>query len=135
IARLRPSLRRAARSRLAASSARAASSAAGGFSVSGRRASPSSNSLRIYKKLQAALVPAHAGIQLLGPRLRGDERRMPATLASGSFFKIMPRIRAVERLVAEREVSDDVAVNGGFQQRPLKPRRIAHVAARDCSAL
>src|SRR3989304_5726966 len=41
----------------------------------------------------------------------------------------MPRVRAVERLVADREVGDDVALDCGFQKRPLEPRRVAQVAA------
>src|SRR5215510_16589604 len=43
---------------------------------------------------------------------------------------MMARIGAVERLVAEREVGDDVAFDHDLQQRPLKPRRIAQMAAR-----
>src|SRR5262245_59329037 len=43
----------------------------------------------------------------------------------------MPRIRAVEALVAEREVADDVAFNRRLQPRPLKPGWIAQMAARN----
>ena len=42
----------------------------------------------------------------------------------------MSRIRAVERFIAEREIGDDVALDRGFQQRPLEPGGIAQVAAR-----
>jgi hypothetical protein len=35
--------------------------------------------------------------------------------------QVMAGIRAVERLVAEREVGDDVALDRSFEQRPLKP--------------
>src|SRR5260221_12521138 len=45
----------------------------------------------------------------------------------------MARIRAIERFVAEREVGDDVPLDGGLEQRPLEPRRIAQVAALDRS--
>ena len=45
----------------------------------------------------------------------------------------MPGIRAVERFVAEREVRDDVALDRGFQQRPLEPGGVAQVAARDAA--
>ena len=55
-------------------------------------------------------------------------------LPSGRALEIVPRIRAVERFVAQREVGDDVAFDGGFEQRPLKPGWIAQVAARDLAA-
>ena len=43
----------------------------------------------------------------------------------------MARIGAVERLVAEREVGDDVALDCSLEQRPLEPRWIAQVAPLD----
>ena len=43
----------------------------------------------------------------------------------------MPRIGAVERFVAEREIRDDVALDHGFEQRPLEPGRVAQMAALD----
>src|SRR5438874_10938315 len=43
----------------------------------------------------------------------------------------MARIGTVERLVAERKVRDDVVLDHCFQQRPLKPGRVAHVASFD----
>ena len=43
----------------------------------------------------------------------------------------MARVGAIERLVAQREVGDDVAFDHGLEQRPLEPRRIAQVAALD----
>src|SRR5215813_3087974 len=49
--------------------------------------------------------------------------------------QIMPRIGAVERLVAEREVGDDIAFDHHFQQRPLEPRRIAQMATRHAFAI
>src|SRR6185503_3943746 len=49
----------------------------------------------------------------------------------GRVLQVVPGIGAVERLVAEREVGDDVAFDGCFEQRPLKPGWIAQVAARD----
>src|SRR5579885_1739826 len=45
--------------------------------------------------------------------------------------EIVARIGAVERFVAERKVGDDVAFDRGFEQRPLEPRRVAQMAARD----
>src|SRR5215470_4317006 len=46
-------------------------------------------------------------------------------------LEIVTRIGAVERFIAEREVSNDVAFDRGFEQRPLKPRRIAQMTALD----
>src|SRR5579862_1195225 len=43
----------------------------------------------------------------------------------------MPRIRAVEGFVTEREVGNDVAFDRGFQEWPLEPRGVAHVATPD----
>src|SRR2546421_12777267 len=43
----------------------------------------------------------------------------------------MSGIGAVERLVAQGEVRDDVALDRRLQQRPQQPRRIAQVAALD----
>ena len=45
--------------------------------------------------------------------------------------QVVPRIGTVERLVAEREVGDDVALDRRFQQRPLEPGCIAQMAAID----
>ena len=45
----------------------------------------------------------------------------------------MPRIGAVERFIAEREVGDDIALDSGFEKRPLEPRRVAQMAARDAA--
>src|SRR6185295_9577280 len=52
-----------------------------------------------------------------------------------AVLKVVPRIGAVERLVAERAVGDDVALDRGLQQRPLEPGRIAQMAARDPAAV
>src|SRR5579859_7738804 len=46
-------------------------------------------------------------------------------------LKIVARIGAIERLVAKRKVSDDVALDHGFEQRPLEAGRVAQVAALD----
>src|SRR5258708_33578996 len=46
-------------------------------------------------------------------------------------LEILARIGAVERLVAERKVRNDIALDGSFKERPLKPRRVAHVASFD----
>jgi hypothetical protein len=39
----------------------------------------------------------------------------------GGALKIVAGIGAVERFVREREVRNDVALDGSFQKRPLKP--------------
>src|SRR6185312_6681708 len=54
-------------------------------------------------------------------------------IAARPSSQIMPRIRAVERLIAEREVGDDVAFDCGLEQRPLEPGRVAQVAASDAT--
>src|SRR3990167_2004733 len=41
----------------------------------------------------------------------------------------MPGIGTVERLVAEREVRNNVALDYSLEQRPLKPGRVAQVTA------
>src|SRR5260370_14853381 len=46
-------------------------------------------------------------------------------------LEILARIGAVERLVAERKVLNDIALDGSFKERPLKPQRVAHVASFD----
>ena len=46
-------------------------------------------------------------------------------------LEVVARIGAVERFVAEREVGDDVAFDAGLEQRPLKPGRVAQMAALD----
>src|SRR5215217_4606328 len=58
-----------------------------------------------------------------------SENRYP--LFRDHALEIVARIGAVERLVAERKVRDDVVLDHGFQQRPLKPGRVAHVASFD----
>src|SRR5260221_11485005 len=44
-------------------------------------------------------------------------------------LEVMAGIRAVERFIAEREVGDDVAFDRRLEQRPLKPRGVAQMAA------
>src|SRR5438552_9749892 len=58
-----------------------------------------------------------------------SENRYP--LFRDHALEIVARIGTVERLVAEWNVRDDVVLDHGFQQRPLKPGRIAHVASFD----
>jgi len=41
----------------------------------------------------------------------------------------MTGIGTVERLIAKRKISDDIVLDRNFQQRPLKPRRVAQVTA------
>src|SRR5271163_4378249 len=101
MARLRPSRRRDARSRLAANSASAESSGDGGASVSGRCVRLSNNVLRIR-----CLLVAHV--------LYGK----PVPTFPEHALQIVPRVRAVEGFIAEREIGDDVALDGGFKQRP-----------------
>src|SRR5208337_4127042 len=43
----------------------------------------------------------------------------------------MPRVRAVEGFVAEREVGNDIVFDRSLEHRPLKPGGIAQVAALD----
>src|SRR5262245_59102732 len=65
-----------------------------------------------------------------GRRIRVSNKilRMPVIL------EIVTGIRAVERFVAQWEVRDDIALDRSFQQRPLKPGRIAQVTTRDPAA-
>ena len=62
-------------------------------------------------------------------------RARTAIGAAACASEVVPRIRAIERLVAEREVRDDVVLDRGFEQRPLEPGRVARVAARDAALL
>src|SRR3546814_1403919 len=48
--------------------------------------------------------------------------------------EVVAGVRAIERLVAEREVGDDVAVDRRFAQWPLEPGRVAEMAARSPSS-
>src|SRR5258708_15394135 len=45
--------------------------------------------------------------------------------------QIVARVGAVERLVAEREVGNEVAFAGGLRQRPLEPARVPRVDAAE----
>src|ERR1700733_2855680 len=49
-------------------------------------------------------------------------------LRIGFALEVVSGIRAIERFVADRKIGDDVALDCGFQQRPLEPGRIAQVA-------
>src|SRR5437870_3249138 len=53
--------------------------------------------------------------------------------AAACASEIMPRIGTVERLVAEREVRNDIVLDRGFEQRPLEPGGVAGMAARDAA--
>src|SRR5271167_1385647 len=43
--------------------------------------------------------------------------------------EVVPRIGAIEGFIAERKIGDDVALDDRLQQWPLKPGRVAQVAA------
>src|SRR6516162_6888364 len=47
------------------------------------------------------------------------------------ILEVASRIGAVERLVAQREVGDDIALDRRFEERPLEPRGVAQMAAGD----
>ena len=64
-------------------------------------------------------------------RNRGLLRRFAPRNDSLRASQVVPRVGTVERLVAQREVGDDVALDRRFQQRPLEPRCIAQMAAID----
>jgi hypothetical protein len=51
----------------------------------------------------------------------------------GSVLRDRAPNRAIERLVAQREVGDDVVLDRGLQQRPLEPGGVARVAAGDAA--
>src|SRR5580704_11899984 len=68
-------------------------------------------------------------------RIRGTGRafrqRRPETLQEGlAHLEVAPRVGAIERFVAKREIGHDVALDCGFEKRPLEPRGVAQVAAR-----
>src|SRR3984885_9241287 len=44
-------------------------------------------------------------------------------LRIGFALEVVSGIRAIERFVADRKIGDDVALDCGFQQRPLGKRR------------
>ena len=58
-------------------------------------------------------------------RQRRADQSAKEQLAHLGPSKIVPRIGAVERFVAEWKVGDDVSLNCCFQQRPLEPGWIA----------
>src|SRR3954464_13761569 len=87
-----------------------------------RRAAPST---RAASSASAASSGAGAG-SVSGPCTRRFS-------SSVRISKIVSRVRAVERLIAEREVGDDVAFDRRFEQRPLEPGRVAQMAARDAA--
>ena len=43
----------------------------------------------------------------------------------------MPGVRAVEGLINERKIGDDIAFDGRFKERPLKPGWVAQMASLD----
>src|SRR5690606_4821234 len=48
----------------------------------------------------------------------------------GRPLQVVPGIRTVEGLVAQREVRDDVALERRLEERPLEPRGVPKMAAR-----
>src|SRR5262245_48032099 len=77
---------------------------------------------------ESAASPGEGAASVTGPRIRflnSKVRKIPTPL------EIVTRIGAVERFVAEREVGDDVAFDRDLEQRPLKPGRVAQMAALD----
>src|SRR5262249_56862387 len=102
-------------------------------------------SIDLANRQAAAEPPPSSAIDAraqLGQRLlAGDRRRFGERTAhealeqnpthSAISLKVVSGIGAIERLVAEREVGDDIAFDDGLQQRPLEPGRIAQVATGD----
>src|SRR5690348_6408184 len=74
----------------------------------------------------AASSGARAG-SVSGGRINPSSRCLRMDAPS----KIVAGVGAVERFVAERKIGDDVALDGRFEQRPLKPGGIAQMAALD----
>src|SRR5579883_405061 len=55
----------------------------------------------------------------------------PSVFHMGALLEVVAGVGAVERLVAEREVRDDISLDCGFQQRPLEPGRVTRMGADD----
>src|SRR3981081_2906171 len=51
------------------------------------------------------------------------------------FSEILARVGAVERLVAEREIRNDIVFDDSLEQRPLEPRWVAQAASLDPAIL
>lgn len=67
-----------------------------------------------------------------GPfREGGFQQAFEQSFSHSTGLKIMARVGAVKRLVAEGEVSDDVPLDRGLNQGPLEPGGIAQVAPLD----
>src|ERR1019366_7768862 len=64
-------------------------------------------------------------------RERGFQQTFEQSFSHGIRLEIMARVRAVERLVAEGEISDDVPLDRCLEQGPLEPGGIAQVAPLD----
>src|SRR5438445_2195365 len=71
----------------------------------------------------SAAVAGAGGAMVALPLRRASSRNDLIVAAS----QIVARVGAVERLVAEREVGDDVALDRGLQERPLEPAGIARM--------
>src|SRR5438105_13905311 len=54
-----------------------------------------------------------------------------AVCAYFAVLKVVARVGAVEGLVAERKVGDNIVLDYGLQERPLKPRGVAEMASLD----
>src|SRR5262249_38990051 len=105
MARLRPRRRRAERSTAPASSASSLFCGRGAFSVSGPCARLSNNVLRITFRHWL-------------PRFK-------------SALRVVTRIRAIERFIAEREIGDDISLDRNLKHGPWNPGWIAQMTARD----
>src|SRR6266851_177691 len=82
-----------------------------------------SPSARVASPSAAASGPGGAIVAL--PLRRASSRNDLIARAS----QIVARIGAIERLVAEREVRNDVAFYGRLQERPLEPARVPRMDA------
>src|SRR5258708_8162778 len=72
----------------------------------------------------------HRGI-VEGRRRLGEWSAEQAFEKQLAHLDVLARVRTVERFVAEREIRDDIVFDRRLEQRPLKPRGIAQVAAFD----
>src|SRR5271166_5428757 len=87
-------------------------------------------SVRWAADFTAAASATSSGSSLRGGLSVSRGRRTPCSRVL-RILKVASRIRAVERLVAEGEVGDDIALDRRFEQWPLEPRSVAQMTAGD----
>src|SRR6185295_10447087 len=87
--------------------------------------------LRPRRARDAASTRAASSASAPGSAAGARSVSRPRKRLRSRILEVMTRVRAIEGLIAERKVGDNVALDRRLEQRPLEPGRVAKPGALD----